>query len=170
MGIFVYITWNYVIGFNTSRHKISLLTLDRIVSFEQDVRAAFIENNFFQPDQYFKEVVGVSVHFDKEPSEVLLYVSKEQKPYILTKPLHASQEVVADYQEGVILRLRVRINFELHKHLLAYAQRVLVISPLELRQNMLNIYEEAQRFNQNEELITALQEHLNLNGNQTSFT
>lgn len=122
----------YAVGFSDSKKKISLLALDRIQSIEL-ARTPFIENNFFNPDLYFKDVIGVTVFQNSEPTKVVLFVRSSNVPYVLTKPLHASQKVLRDYKDGVLIELTVRINFELKNHIRALGANIMVVAPTKLR-------------------------------------
>jgi predicted DNA-binding transcriptional regulator YafY len=85
---------------------------------------------------FYKDVVGVTVSNIK-PMNVTLFVSKKQAPYILTKPIHTSQQVVSERENGIIISLKVQHNFELESVLLGFGEGVTVLSPIRLRNAML---------------------------------
>lgn len=125
----------YAVGFSDYKRKISLLGLERIQSIET-ARVKFIENNFFNPELYFKDVIGVTVFHDSKPVRVLLYVLSTNVPYVLTKPLHDSQKVIAEYENGVVIELFVKLNFELRKNIRALIPNIMVLAPAKLRTDM----------------------------------
>lgn len=131
----------YVVGFNDYFRKINLFGLDRILSIETTSRVAYIENNFFNPEAYFRHVIGVTVSLKSEPVEVILYVLPGSAPYVMTKPLHPSQRLIREIGDGVLISLKVQINFELHAVLRGMCDTVLVVKPSRLR---LSIEEDVQ--------------------------
>lgn len=80
------------------------LPLDRIGSIEV-VDIPYIPNTKFNFEEYFEDVVGVSVPREGEPEKVVLKFDKRQYPYIITKPLHPSQAILDD--ENCIVQLTV---------------------------------------------------------------
>lgn len=78
---------------------------------------------------YFKDIVGVTRFQDQEPEEVLLEVDNQRLPYITTKPIHDSQEVIETGAYTSIVRLFVIPNVELAQFILSYGPAVTVLSP-----------------------------------------
>jgi predicted DNA-binding transcriptional regulator YafY len=54
-------------------------------------------------------------------------------PYVLTKPLHASQQVLKEDEDGVTIRLDVVLNFELEREILGFGDSIKVIAPRHLQ-------------------------------------
>ncbi|MBK6964945.1 MAG: WYL domain-containing protein [Bacteroidales bacterium] len=52
-----------------------------------------------------KNIVGISFANGEMPVKILLWFSKEQAPYITTKPLHPSQELIEENKTGIIITL-----------------------------------------------------------------
>ena len=123
----------FLFGKNTSKNGVvSNLPLDRIVSITQSREA-------YEPDDSnFKEIlsnlIGVTVNKDTEIEEIGLRFSESRFPYILTKPLHKSQEV-AD-EENKIVKIRVYPNKELESQLLQFGSDVEVLYPQVLRERI----------------------------------
>jgi predicted DNA-binding transcriptional regulator YafY len=67
---------------------------------------------------------------------VVLFVNRLHAPYVETKPLHSSQEVVKRTKEGIILNLFVQLNFELEKEILGFGQGITVLAPKRLQQSI----------------------------------
>lgn len=124
----------FLFGKNTSKHGVvSNLPLDRIVSITESGEA-------YEPDDTnFKEIlsnlIGVTVNKDTEIEEIGLKFSEGRFPYILTKPLHKSQEVVDE--DNRIVRLRVYPNKELESQILQYGSDVEVLYPQVLREKIM---------------------------------
>ena len=125
----------FVIGKRHDREGILNLALDRIVDVA-DGAVPFREMAGFDPDHYFKNVIGVTVSKNQEAEEIILYVSRQHAPYILSKPLHHSQKLIKEDYFGAQISLTVQHNFELEKEILAFGDSVRVISPERLKRRI----------------------------------
>lgn len=56
-------------------------------------------------------------------------VNKENSPYVLTKPLHPSQQVLSEDEKGMIIRIDVVLNFELEREILGFGECIKVLAP-----------------------------------------
>jgi predicted DNA-binding transcriptional regulator YafY len=119
----------FVFGYNEFNHEPQWnLALDRI---NGDVEKT---NNKYKEDttdweEFFEDMIGVSKGKDEQPEEVKLIFSKEQAPYIKTKPLHSTQKTRL-LEDGLLeIRISIVINYELEMRILSYGEKVKVISP-----------------------------------------
>jgi len=55
---------------------------------------------------------------------------------VLTKPVHHSQKVIAESENGVEISIKVKLNFELEREILGFGAGVKVLSPERLKQNI----------------------------------
>ncbi len=106
------------------------LPLDRISSIEV-VDIPYIPNTKFNFEEYFEDVVGVSVPREGEPEQVVLKFDKKQYPYIVTKPLHPSQAILDD--DNCIVQLTVFLTRELESLIFSQGDQVEVLAPASLR-------------------------------------
>lgn len=127
----------FVIGVKKKNSPIMNLALDRIISVKESKLPYYRDDNF-DADDYFKNVIGVSVSPTLEPIEVVLYVTHVHSPYITTKPLHHSQKLLSRDNYGITISINVQYNFELEKEILSYGDGIKVISPNNLRRNITN--------------------------------
>ncbi len=51
---------------------------------------------------------------------MVIQVNKHHAPYVLTKPIHPSQQLLREMEEGIIIRIDVILNFELERELLLW--------------------------------------------------
>ena len=114
--------------------------LDRIVKFSV-AKVAFVENDQIEYETYFDDIVGVT-HDRKHPDveHVVLRFAKERFPYVVSKPIHHSQQIV-DAEEGT-LSIAVRINRELEQNIFSFGQQVEVLSPEWFRTQIKEKYKE----------------------------
>lgn len=121
----------FVFGRVDGNDMITNIAIDRVLSIKE-ARKAFIPNNLVDFEEFFDDVIGVSVPPDKEPVKVLIKVSKEMFPYINSKPLHGSQKVKQKGSNGVIIEITVIENFELVSLLLSFGDALTVLEPASL--------------------------------------
>ncbi len=117
------------------KQKMYNLALDRMESIEADDHLLYIDKNL-DGDEYFKDIVGVTVAESMEPRNVVFWVDSGNAPYVKTKPLHKSQEIIREDQEGTLFKIRVQINFELERLLLGFGDSLIVHKPRKLRVKM----------------------------------
>lgn len=119
----------FLLGREGDATRITIYGLDRIKKIRNS-NADFIENNLFNPDDYFKYLIGVSVSPDAKPEVIEIKVNYQQAPYVLSKPIHANQEKIKDYKNGdILIRLTLIINYELKSVLLSYNKGICVTKP-----------------------------------------
>lgn len=118
--------------------KLYNLALDRILKMEDNQHIHYKECGIdFRV--YFENVVGVTKPEGAEPIEVKLRIDRGEYPYIESKPIHASQEVIAEDGEDkdyVYVSLYVYDNFELRSKILSYGSKVTVMEPKSLRDKL----------------------------------
>jgi predicted DNA-binding transcriptional regulator YafY len=127
----------YLIGYEQLRRKIMNLPLDRIKDVRSEGTTGFIPNTFFDPKSYYRDTIGVTVYPQSKPRKILLWLEPKFAPYLLTKPLHHSQQTVKKLADGaVVISLYVRINYELLRELLSCGSGCVVLSPVKLRREV----------------------------------
>ncbi len=134
----------FVLGRYSDEDKIVNLALDRIKSIRNS-SSEFEQNDIFDPDAYFRHIVGVSLPNDSEVQEIQIKVGASLVPYIRTKPIHRLQEIVREYADGSIkVSMPLYINYELKSTLLGFGREVEVIKPESLRTEMVEILKDTQ--------------------------
>lgn len=126
----------YVVGYEHNSKMTKVFALDRIKNLTHS-KDNFIKDSRFDPNEYFKYSVGVYHRWDAVVEKVTLHFCNEMKPYILARPIHYTQTVVADNAEGITIELTVydaAKNFELKNLIMGYSSRVTVLAPESLRQ------------------------------------
>lgn len=128
----------FLIGRMGDYDSVTNLALDRIKGKIKNSSISFIENDLFDPESYFNNLIGVSFPNDQDgPSEIIIKVSPTAAPYIKTKPLHKGQKIIKEYKdESILIQLNLYKNFELTSYLLSYGQSIEIVKPKELRIEM----------------------------------
>ena len=109
------------------------LALDRIHNIEIAEKERFVENNLFNPQTFFDDLVGVTKNVGMKTEAVRFWVDKQNAPYVQTKPFHKSQKVVEIYDDGsMVFELEVVINQELQREFFGFADTIKILSPQSL--------------------------------------
>lgn len=115
-------------------NRLTNKALDRIVKFSR-ANVSFIPNTEVDFREYFKDIVGVTVPKEHPVAEkVVLKFDPARFPYIVSKPIHPSQEVISE--EDCTLQISVRPNKELESRIFSYGPQVEVLEPEWLRQQI----------------------------------
>jgi predicted DNA-binding transcriptional regulator YafY len=125
----------FVLGIQKRNQPMMNLALDRIVDVEV-ANDRYMECAHDDIRNIFKDVLGVTVNHNASPEKIMLIVDHPTAPYVLTKPLHHSQQVIEKLPHGVIISIDVQINFELEKELLGFGDNIRVISPDNLKRRI----------------------------------
>jgi predicted DNA-binding transcriptional regulator YafY len=129
----------FLFGREGNKEYVSNLGLDRIVSIKNSA-ATYVENDLFSPEDYFNHLIGVTKPNEGEIQDIVLRVEAKSVPYILSKPIHKLQQKVRSYINGDIqLKIPLYINYELISTILGYQNTVEVVTPKELRKEILDI-------------------------------
>ena len=123
----------FLFGLDDQKYYITNLALDRIQSLEITEEIPFVPNEKIDFEVYFKDVIGVTIpKADVEKIRIVLQFTKGQFPYITSKPLHPSQEILSD--EECKLAIEVRPTYELDQLILSFGPDVEVLEPTEYRE------------------------------------
>lgn len=151
----------YLIGGGEKTGKLYTFALDRIVSIEVLGGYKFRE----APEDVFEryeDIIGVTYHEDKEPLEILFWVSDKSASYIDTKPLIGSQIRIKDDEKvrlkrkqydvppgGSFYTIKCKENYELIRELCSFGGELKVLSPQRIVssvkeniQSMLKLYQQ----------------------------
>ena len=120
----------FVFGTKITDLRIYNLALDRIISVEP-CEAPYYENQEFDSEHFFDDVIGVSKKLHDIPRCVRFWANAEQSKYIKTKPLHPSQKLENENQEdgSCTFQIEVCINFEMYSVFMSYGPGVKIIYP-----------------------------------------
>lgn len=109
------------------------LALDRIISIEVDGKNQYKPSQISSIDDYFRDVIGVSVSLNIRAEHVRIWINAENAPYVETKPLHHSQQILERNDDGsIVISIHVQLNFELEREILGFGESMVVLSPKRL--------------------------------------
>ena len=124
----------FCLGVSDEYTNLTTLALDRIEVIEVS-KAKFRVNENWDFEEYFEDIVGVTLNIEAEIQEVVIKVDTKLYPYLITKPLHESQRS-SKTEDGGLIKLSVIPNYELESLILSYGPRLEVVKPVELRDKM----------------------------------
>lgn len=128
--------WFIVGRQNNAKKKLMTLALDRIHSVQLMDEIKFYDDANFNPDAYYKNVIGVTVNEGLLARNITLKLDRKNAPYVLTKPLHSSQEVIHKDKDGITISIKVVPNYELERLLLGFGSSLEILSPPSLRKRI----------------------------------
>ena len=94
------------------------------------------ENIEFNYEDKFLHCFGIQVPNGDKPSKVILEFNKKQAEYIKTLPMHASQKIVFEDEKFTHFELTIFITSDFVSELLSWNNRVRVVQPKSLIQNI----------------------------------
>lgn len=122
-------------GLNEEYNCLSNIALDRIQSISES-KLVYRPNTDVDFNEFFEDVIGVSIPKDQVLTKVLLKIDKSLCPYIKTKPLHGSQKIKEELENYSLVELELKPNYEFESLLLSHGEKVIVLSPQALREKI----------------------------------
>ena len=130
----------FLFGYNQQYDSMSNLALDRIQSISEN-SIEYNKNTDVDFEEYFEDVIGVTVNKEAIAKKILLKIEADLWPYVRTKPIHGSQKTKEISNEYTIIELEVQVNYELLSTLFSYQDGIEVIEPNSLRDKISKIVE-----------------------------
>lgn len=122
----------YIWGYNAYYGQLSIYGLDRIQGIERMPEEKYIPCKV-APKEYFRNVIGVTRFSDSKPQKMLIRVSRAQAPYVLSQPIHESQQLIEEHPDHIIISLMVHDSPELEIILHGMNKEIEVLEPVEIR-------------------------------------
>ncbi|MGB5981710.1 MAG: WYL domain-containing protein [Nonlabens sp.] len=133
----------FIVGKREDRDGVVTLALDRILGMDYDFSTRYIPSGL-DADTYYNNTIGVTVLDNRNLVDVTFKVNAANAPYVLTKPFHASQEVIEKHQDkSITFKIRVHQNYELERLLLGFGESLEVLKPNRLRRLMKKKFRDA---------------------------
>lgn len=134
----------FLFGLDNDYDNVYPLALDRITGISKS-KVKFKRNKVIDFEEYFRDIVGVTRIADREAEDIHLRFTDHRFPYVISKPIHGSQQTVSD--EGYEVVIHVIPNNELQQMLFSFGPDVEVLSPEWLRNEMAEkILETAKKY------------------------
>ena len=123
----------FLFGLTTAHNQITNLALDRIETISSTFTEYIPKPTTLDFEEYFDDVVGVSIPHEKQVEHIVIRVAPERYPYVKNKPLHPSQH---SYDEKLCVSIDVIPNNELIALLFSFGSQIEVLEPQSIRNEM----------------------------------
>ena len=118
----------YLIAKDLNDNTIKTFGLDRLSEL-QILKTVFTIPENFNVEEKFRFCFGIISPEDEKPDVIILSFDPVQGKYIKTLPLHASQEVIRDNDDELLIKLKLFITHDLVMELLSFGNTVKVMEP-----------------------------------------
>lgn len=127
----------FLFGKNSSKNGvISNLAIDRIEDVKELLNAKYEENDGTLQEK-LGNIIGVTIDWKASVETIRLKFSETRFQYVVTKPLHPSQDIVSMNER--IIEISVIPNKELEAQILHFGSDVEVLEPVSFRERIANI-------------------------------
>jgi predicted DNA-binding transcriptional regulator YafY len=126
----------YMVGYAHDKKNVLVFALDRITGINA-TKEKFHSDNTFSPQEFFKYSFGITQLHKAKPERVVLAFNAAEAPYIISQPLHHSQNCLSE--EGAdpyVIELNVYLTAELKMAILSFGKDVSVREPESLRKEL----------------------------------
>lgn len=122
----------------------NVYALDRIQAVQLLPEEPYVKPEGFDAERYFGEMVGVTRNEGDRPQTVKFWASASDSPYFVTKPLHHTQEILEQTDNGeTLFCVSVIVNRELVRVLLGFGSGVKVVEPASLARYLQKYHRDA---------------------------
>lgn len=132
----------YVVGSDLKDNRIKSFGLDRLTDLDITKKRFTIPPDFNVQDHY-RYCFGIISPNADTPKEVVLSFTAYQGKYIKSMPLHEPQQVLVDNEDELRIKLSVFITEDFIMEVISHGERVKVIEPQSLANEIRSIHEAA---------------------------
>lgn len=124
----------YLICKNEVKDKVQTFGLDRIAEIEL-LDEKFTIDNHFDPNLFFSHSIGITAN-NGNPEKIVFQTDELLSKYLLSQPLHLSQEYLGGKKNKHQFSLFLLPSYELKMILLGYGSALKVLEPQSLRDDI----------------------------------
>lgn len=132
----------YVLAKDCKDHIVKSFAIDRITELEV-INKKFNIDTSYNVEEIYRHCYGIISSTEFEPQEIILSFDAHQGNYIKTLPLHDSQTVLIDNEEELQISLKLYITHDFLMELLSHGDKLKVVKPLFLIDEMKTIFMKA---------------------------
>ncbi len=140
----------YLLANDLKNSKIKSFALDRLSELDISKRKFQLPKTY-NVNEHFKYSFGIISPNEPKPEEVILSFEPHQGKYIKTLPLHASQAILKDNADELLIRLKLFVTHDFLMEILSFGDSVKVIQPASLADEIQEVYESALKLYRNPE-------------------
>ena len=131
--------WYLVAEPDNHHHGLSVFALERMEDIELTEEKVTPSHPDITVDEYFDGSFGVNHSDNQQPVRMVLKVYKAQVDYIRALPIHSSQKEIETHDDYSIFEYRVVPCYNLYQQLLWHREKVEILEPSEMREEMTEI-------------------------------
>jgi predicted DNA-binding transcriptional regulator YafY len=132
----------YIVARDLRDSKVKSFALDRLSELVITKRS-FQSQQDFNVNEHYRYCFGIISPNQPEPEEVILSFDPFQGKYIKSLPLHETQEILADNEKELLIKLKLFITHDFFMELLSHGENVKVIQPESLKDELKSSYQKA---------------------------
>lgn len=132
----------YLYGYNEGTSGLKAVSVAEIVAIAPKI-ITYRENDILDPAEYFSRLIGITPADSIKTQTIKLWFHKDVTDDLIQNPIHHSQEIVAENEEGITITLKVIPNKDIEEIILSYGKNVKVESPETLRKKIISQLKEA---------------------------
>jgi predicted DNA-binding transcriptional regulator YafY len=132
----------YLVAKDHKDQVVKTFALDRLSGLEITNRK-FAFPAHYDPNEKFRHCFGVLGDENSQPQEIILSIEPFQGKYVKSFPLHVSQQILADNDKELRVRLFLYITTDLIMELMSLGDTLKVISPARLKNALCRNYQNA---------------------------
>lgn len=129
----------YLYGFTVGHSNITTIPLDRIQSIH--LTNSKFDQITFDYELYFRDAYGATVHHEEGTDVEIVRIqvlTKKQLEYIRTNPLHSTQEIESETDNGGVISLELILNYEFEKLVMSFGEKIKVLEPVDFANRISN--------------------------------
>jgi len=132
----------YLVAKDTKDEYIKTFGLDRLYDLEITKKQFDLPVDFSVKD-HFRYCFGIEKPFDTSHEEIILEFDYFQAKYVKSMPLHSTQQIIQDDENGLILKFEMYVTHDLVMEILSMGEYVKVIKPNSLIEKIKNSHTNA---------------------------
>ena len=136
--------WYLVAEPDNHHHGQSVFALERMDNIRLTEEKMLPSKNI-TAEEYFDGSFGVNHSDDQNPERILIKVYSTQVEYVRALPIHESQKEIETTDEWSIFEYRIIPCFNLYQQLLWHREKLEVLEPKSVREEMKRIVEDIQK-------------------------
>ena len=136
--------WYLVAEPDNHHHGLSVFALERMDDIRLTEEKIFPSKKI-SADEYFDGSFGVNHSDDQKPERILIKVYSTQVEYVRALPIHESQKEVETTDEWSVFEYRIIPCFNLYQQLLWHREKLEVLEPKSVREEMKKIVDDIQK-------------------------
>lgn len=134
----------YAVGHSQKAKDILIFALDRIQDIKKS-KEKYYSNMDFKPEDFFKYSLGITQLNNTKPETVILSFTPAEARYIMSQPLHPTQEIILENDKEVQIKMQLYLTQELIMMILSYGPAVKVITPEKLKNQVKDFVAQTSR-------------------------